>query len=429
MTPRPAIGQRIREARLRTGLSQTELAGVDISPSYVSLVEHGKRMPSREVLEVLSGRLGVDVRELVDETDEPELAPAVPESAAGAAGPEVRRVDLVSLFMQARKEWEDGGAEAALVLFDAVIETAPARHHEDVLLESRLSVAEILSELGRTDEALVALRALLEGFGEREAPPQLWQRVLISLANLLEQTGRVGEALRHAHTAYLASASGRAQGRMNSLRAEEALVRCSYWTGNFGWVQDLSTDPSPTGVPYSPLLGSIDLHRALVLRDLGRQEAAIEVLASAFSRLKPIDDPHLWGELTSTHAGLLLDARGDQAGARDSLERTRQVMILVGVTEPPGWLTAADAACTLAEGSAAEAVRLAEVVRSAAPGHHPHHLAAQLLAVAPVFTATGHREEAASCCGRAAELALEAGATRYAAMAWKTLAEIRGGAG
>jgi transcriptional regulator with XRE-family HTH domain len=52
------LPRRLRERRRELGLSQTELAGDSLSPSYVSLLEAGKRKPTPAVLEVLAERLG-----------------------------------------------------------------------------------------------------------------------------------------------------------------------------------------------------------------------------------------------------------------------------------------------------------------------------------------------------------------------------------
>src|SRR5690625_2513318 len=52
------FAQRFRAARLAAGLSQTALAGVEFSPSYVSLIESGRRVPTDAALEVFARRLG-----------------------------------------------------------------------------------------------------------------------------------------------------------------------------------------------------------------------------------------------------------------------------------------------------------------------------------------------------------------------------------
>ena len=52
------FGTRLRGLRLARALSQQELAGEEMSVSYVSLLETGKRAPSEAVLAVLASRLG-----------------------------------------------------------------------------------------------------------------------------------------------------------------------------------------------------------------------------------------------------------------------------------------------------------------------------------------------------------------------------------
>lgn len=58
------LGERIRRARIERGLSQRDLAVPLLTPSYVSLIESGKRVPSSDALEHISGILGMDPMEL-----------------------------------------------------------------------------------------------------------------------------------------------------------------------------------------------------------------------------------------------------------------------------------------------------------------------------------------------------------------------------
>ena len=53
-----SLGQRLRALRMERGLSQADLAGDLVSPSYVSLIEADRRSPEREVLTGLAHRLG-----------------------------------------------------------------------------------------------------------------------------------------------------------------------------------------------------------------------------------------------------------------------------------------------------------------------------------------------------------------------------------
>jgi transcriptional regulator with XRE-family HTH domain len=55
------IGQRIREARLRAGLTQRALKSPGVSNAYISRIEAGERTPSMKALRQLAPKLGVSV--------------------------------------------------------------------------------------------------------------------------------------------------------------------------------------------------------------------------------------------------------------------------------------------------------------------------------------------------------------------------------
>ena len=59
------VGARIRAARQRVGLTQAELAGSIVSPSYLSRLEAGERSPARETLERLATALDLTVDQLL----------------------------------------------------------------------------------------------------------------------------------------------------------------------------------------------------------------------------------------------------------------------------------------------------------------------------------------------------------------------------
>ncbi len=52
------LGERVVELRVRRGLSQGELGRPEVSDSYISLIESGKRTPSSAVVNVLARKLG-----------------------------------------------------------------------------------------------------------------------------------------------------------------------------------------------------------------------------------------------------------------------------------------------------------------------------------------------------------------------------------
>lgn len=58
------VGRRLRELRVGAGFTQAELAGKRYSHAYVSVLEAGRREPSRAALEYFAQRLGVTVEEI-----------------------------------------------------------------------------------------------------------------------------------------------------------------------------------------------------------------------------------------------------------------------------------------------------------------------------------------------------------------------------
>ncbi|WP_158220946.1 helix-turn-helix transcriptional regulator [Kineosporia sp. R_H_3] len=59
------FSDRLRRLRQAANLSQVQLAGEDLSPSYISLLESGKRQPSDDVAALLAERLGCAVEDLL----------------------------------------------------------------------------------------------------------------------------------------------------------------------------------------------------------------------------------------------------------------------------------------------------------------------------------------------------------------------------
>lgn len=70
MNSQGSLGKRIRLSRVRMGLSQAQLALPELSDSYVSLIESGKRVPTPDVVRLLARKLGCSVSYLVSGIDE-----------------------------------------------------------------------------------------------------------------------------------------------------------------------------------------------------------------------------------------------------------------------------------------------------------------------------------------------------------------------
>lgn len=66
------IGKKIRKLRLQLGLSQTQLAGKEMTRSYISLIEKGKATPSEKTLAIIAQRLGKPVEYFLNDESEEE---------------------------------------------------------------------------------------------------------------------------------------------------------------------------------------------------------------------------------------------------------------------------------------------------------------------------------------------------------------------
>lgn len=148
MTDVTGLPERLRAERVKAGLSQTALAGDELSPSYVSLIESGRRTPTDVALGVLAERLGTT----------PEYL------KFGDQAPSEERARLEIGF--ARLALTNGEAQEAkdrLLALD--LATISPRYHA----EARWTLAMSHEALGELDEAVEVLEPLLHEARARRA--------------------------------------------------------------------------------------------------------------------------------------------------------------------------------------------------------------------------------------------------------------------
>lgn len=134
------IADRVRQARLAAGLSQTALAGDALSPSYISLIESGRREPTDAALGVIAERLGSTV-EYLKHGDEG------PAEARAKLALDYARLDLVS--------GEASSARDRILALDLEPVTRQVR------VEALLALAQAHEMLGDLESAVGVLEPLL----------------------------------------------------------------------------------------------------------------------------------------------------------------------------------------------------------------------------------------------------------------------------
>ncbi|MFN8158685.1 MAG: helix-turn-helix transcriptional regulator [Candidatus Nanopelagicales bacterium] len=164
------FGVRLRRLREAAGLSQTALAGDDLHPSYISMLESGRRAPTPAALAVISRRLGVPVDEL-DGTGHRELeAPvALAESALGLGRPE----EALEILAPFERDELDGTP--------LVLRAARAR-------------ATALERVGRLDDAVVVLERLRDAYAASPASPERMD-VVVALVRCYRDAGDLDRAI------------------------------------------------------------------------------------------------------------------------------------------------------------------------------------------------------------------------------------------
>jgi transcriptional regulator with XRE-family HTH domain len=167
------VGERVRNLRLTRRLSQAQLAGHDLSDSYISLIESGKRTPTPTVLRMLAERLG-----------------CTPEYLAEGVEPE-QRAHLEVRERHAHLALLSGDPGTAEAGYDEVI----ARSDDpDLTARARWGRARALEELGRTDDAITLFEELREQ-AERDPGRASWLPPVIALARCYHSVGDLGQAI------------------------------------------------------------------------------------------------------------------------------------------------------------------------------------------------------------------------------------------
>jgi tetratricopeptide (TPR) repeat protein len=174
------LGERLRQLRVAAALTQGELAGERFSKEYVSQIERGKTRPTRETIEWLAARLGVDAGFLAngvstDERGRVEATLAQAEALLEArrnaesievydrARPTVAATGLVELEVralsgEATARMRDGQVRESIALLER------ARHLTERAEFSDLERADVLFRLGVARYKLSSIQSALNLF-------------------------------------------------------------------------------------------------------------------------------------------------------------------------------------------------------------------------------------------------------------------------
>jgi tetratricopeptide (TPR) repeat protein len=372
------IADRVREARLAAGLSQTALAGSAFSPSYISLIEAGHREPTDAALAVLAERLGTTLEYLRHGNDGPNesrtrleidfarLELSQGDSAAARRRLEALDLDVVSpgtrllaLTALARVHESAGELEASVAILEPLLADARRRaHHLEAATLAMALVGNYLEsgDLHRSVE--VGERTLVDleeaGLAATDEHLRLAATVLwayVERGDLLFATHRVAELIRLAETA--GSPRGRgsvywnaavvAEQRRDYAIAQQYTERALALLAegeperdlprlrmNYAWLLLRSEPAEPAmaleqierAAPDLATLGSeievaqLDVERSRAHLLLGDVDKAEACARAAIERLG--DAPRLEKAIAQLSLGDVLRARGNEQAAADA---------------------------------------------------------------------------------------------------------------
>jgi tetratricopeptide (TPR) repeat protein len=262
------VGERLRQLRVASGLTQSELAGERFSKEYVSQIERGKTKPTRETVEWLAARLGVDPGFL----------------ANGVATDERGR------------------------------------------LEGALARAEALIEALRNDDAAAEYELLVPA-SRATGVPELAVRALVGAGRTQMRLGKLRQSLE-----LLNEARGLVEGGSFSdlERAEVfyALGVCRYQLNSIqtslGLLNEALALAERSGMPSDSLRSNILSWRSRCWRRQRDYEAAREDIERALQLAEDANDPRTIGA-AYFQASLVADREGHWVLARNYAEKARAV--------------------------------------------------------------------------------------------------------
>ncbi|MFJ7237658.1 helix-turn-helix domain-containing protein [Streptomyces olivaceus] len=401
------LGSRIREMRRRLGLSQVDLAGADLSPSYVSLLEAGKRTPSEEVLRGLARRLNCDPDFLLECLHEDpnasldlDLNFAELALTSGQSQAALEAFEAVAERAQeggmpghhARAEWGIGRAlenvgriEVAARKFDALLRLRPAERGKVSSLAVVVALCRCLRELGDMGRGIeIAERALTELKDFKINPTAESVELISTLVGLYAERGDL-------HTAeYLGQEAIAHAGRLNDRRA----VGAAYWNAG------------------------------LVAHRNGHHDEAAALVERALAMYAEGDNERAIARLQTAYAAVLLNTEPPQPqAARDLLDQARTSLEQLGGAVDLAYTLTNMARAELQLGDFDAAISHAGSSLEQLGTEHRLQTARTLLVLASAHYRRGDLKKARRTQETAALQMEASGANRQSAFAWAELAE------
>lgn len=308
------FGEKLRAERLERGLTQAELGKDLFSPSYISLLETGRREPTADVIEELARRL--------------ELAPKALEAWSQPVS--VSDAEYVLAGLYARQAWD---------LRDYPLAASHAATAAQIALEGKNTSAwwnmtymqaECLMKQGQLKECQNLVQRLLDHPMAAESAG-LGVRARQMLAAVCHGQGQLAVAVEHAQEAVRLCAQ-LPKGSTLIIGALRALIGALAESGRLdeAWQYCQEMNEQMDGQSISQLAGEV----AWVIGNVAfmRHDYAegIKYHEKAATLLSPASDIDLWARFNKASAAVRLSSGIVEPETLSSIERAELALSIVG---------------------------------------------------------------------------------------------------
>jgi tetratricopeptide (TPR) repeat protein len=387
-------------------MSQTELAGADMSASYVSLLESGRRTATPAIVAVLADRLGCTADYLLQGHDPDAL----------------ERVRLSLSY--AELALRNGAAADALSQLDTLRAGNTDMTAEDRWRARRLR-AKALEGLGRLEEALTEIEAMREQARQERRHDDLL-RLTVDAVRCYQEAGDVGYAVDVGESTLAAIRDQGLTGSDTHAELASSVLGAYYERGDLVRAQRIVTEVldvvEQTGSPRAR--AAVYWNASLVAEQRDDMPTALLLAERALAVYAESDDVRALARLRVAYGWLLLRClppRPDEA--RSQLRASLEDLTEVGSEVDLAYCETELARAELLLDRPQEALRLAgSAVSRLGSAPRPEHAHTSLVR-ARALLALGRRDEAVDAYRAAATMLGGLELSRHAAAAWRELAD------
>ncbi|MFB9624470.1 helix-turn-helix domain-containing protein [Nonomuraea helvata] len=297
------VGLRIKTVRRQRGLSQAQLAHPELSDSYVSLIESGKRTPTPAVLELLAQKLDCSLSYLVN----------------GVTAEQMEDIELALGY--ARLALENGEASEARTRFAELLTDNNLTGLTKLRQDTEFGLALATEAIGDLDEAI----SILARLRTEETTPEREVELAIALCRVYRDSDRLTEAVAVGEQIL----GGPARPTWTDLLVElgATLLSAYMFRGDMlrarQFAAELLNAADMLGTPRSVVAAC--WNAAVVAQSTGHGEETLTFAERAMAVQSESGQPRNLARMRNAYGSMLLKARPAQAqAARDIMLRAAE---------------------------------------------------------------------------------------------------------